>query len=51
MRASVNETIFPCSPMIPDENAMMLQQMGADGMFDGAFDEAPNCSYDGSGKI
>jgi hypothetical protein len=47
---NVNETIVPMLTNDPDENAMMLQQIGPDGMFDGAFDEAPTCNCNGSGK-
>lgn len=44
---NLNETIIPRLTNDPDDNAMMLQQMGSHAMFDGAFDEASstsNCS-------
>jgi hypothetical protein len=46
----VKETIVPNLTNDPLENATMLQQMGPDSMFDGAFAEAPPCRYDGSLK-
>jgi hypothetical protein len=46
--SKLNETISKLTND-PRENAMILQQMGADDMFDGALDEPP-CSYDGSVK-
>jgi hypothetical protein len=47
---NVNETIIRRLTNDPDENAMMLQQIGADGMFDGDFDETPTCNCNGSSK-
>jgi len=45
----MNETISKLTND-PHENTMMLQQMAVDDMFDGAFDEAPPCTYNGSLK-
>eukprot|EP00253_Pinus_taeda_P016427 PITA_16427 len=46
----VHETIVPNLTNDPLENATMLQQMGPDTNFDGAFDEAPPWKYNGSLK-
>jgi hypothetical protein len=46
--SKMNETLSKLT-IDPHENAMMLQQMGADDTFDGAFDEAP-CRYNGLQK-
>jgi len=45
----LNETIVPKLTNDAHEMATILQQMGPDGMFE-AFDEAPTCKYNGSGK-
>ena len=45
--SNINETIFQHVSKLtndPQENAMMLQQMGADDMFDGIFVDSP-CNY------
>jgi len=50
--SKMNETIFKQVSKLtndPQQNAMMLQQMGADNMFDGALVEVP-CNYNGLGK-
>eukprot|EP00253_Pinus_taeda_P001876 PITA_01876 len=47
---NVNETIVPRLTNDPDENAMMLQQMGPHGMLVGAFDEASTSNCSGSVK-
>eukprot|EP00253_Pinus_taeda_P026416 PITA_26416 len=47
---NVSETILPKLTNDADENAMMLQQIGPDGMFDGGFDEGSTCNCNSSGK-
>jgi len=52
VESKMTETMFKHVSKLtndPRENAMILQQMGSDDMFDEAFDESP-CSFDGLGN-